>query len=152
MHINIHTRIHIHIHRHMRIRIHIHVHMRIHIHMHIHMVFSNFDTCTHAHIIKACTHVHTYTHIHTLLTHTHHHHHRNTCRFVNQTNVLNYRGPSEHLNQLWWDDPATFTRKYNYVKGRGVRALGMWTADSVGDDPNVVAGMWSVIPGKNGLD
>ena len=60
--------------------------------------------------------------------------------------VVNYYNASGGRNQLWWDDPITYAKKYAKVKDSGLRGLGMWTADSVGSDERIVAGMWDAIP------
>ena len=48
--------------------------------------------------------------------------------------------------QVWYDDPETLATKYAAIKARGVRAVGMWTADSAGSDAEVAAAMWASVP------
>ena len=60
--------------------------------------------------------------------------------------MVNYRNASGGQHQLWYDDPATYAKKYEKVKSSGLRGLGMWTADSAGSDERIVAGMWGAIP------
>ena len=47
---------------------------------------------------------------------------------------------------MWYDDPETLALKYQAALGGGVAALGVWTADSAGDEPNTTAPMWAAIP------
>ena len=60
--------------------------------------------------------------------------------------MVNYHNATGGKNQLWWDDPHTFAKKYAKVKASGLRGLGMWTADSAGGDPITAQSMWDVVP------
>ena len=63
------------------------------------------------------------------------------------TKYFNYKGgDGQGTEQVWYDDAQTLAVKYSAAKGAGIRGLGMWTADSAGDDPNDVASMWNAIP------
>ena len=42
------------------------------------------------------------------------------------TNVLNYHNASGGLNQLWYDDPATYEKKYKHTKAAGLKGIGFW--------------------------
>lgn len=74
--------------------------------------------------------------------------------YVNQTtltNVMNYKNATGGLSQLWWEDPTTLKHKYDKVKSKGLRALGMWTADSAGMDKSKTQAMWDALPAPKTL-
>ena len=50
------------------------------------------------------------------------------------------------MSQLWYDNPATYKKKYDKAKAKGLRALGMWTADSAGMDKTKTQPMWDALP------
>ena len=62
------------------------------------------------------------------------------------TKVVNYKNASGAVHQLCYDDKDTLAKKYSAVKKAGVRAVGMWTADSAGDEAANAAALWSAVP------
>ena len=58
---------------------------------------------------------------------------------------MNYRNASGTLHQVWFDDPKTLAVKYAALRAAGVAALGMWTADSAGDNASIAAAMWRAL-------
>ena len=72
-----------------------------------------------------------------------------TAEFLNAssaTRVMNYRNGSGAPHQVWFDDPETLAVKYAALRAAGVAALGMWTADSAGDNASAAAAMWRALP------
>jgi hypothetical protein len=45
-----------------------------------------------------------------------------------------------------YNSPEKYALKYKAIKARGVRALGMWTADSARGDATVAAAPWAALP------
>ena len=66
------------------------------------------------------------------------------------TKVLNYKKDPKNTTgtvyQLWYDDPETLARKYSAIKGAGVAAVGMWTADNAGSNVLTAESMWEAVP------
>jgi spore germination protein YaaH len=56
------------------------------------------------------------------------------------------KNASGTLHQLWYDDPATLAQKYKAIKGAGLAAVGMWTADSAGSNALTAGSMWESVP------
>ena len=62
------------------------------------------------------------------------------------TKVLNYRNGTGAEHQLWYDDAETLRLKYAAIKAAGVNAVGMWTADSAGNNASIARALWDAMP------
>ena len=64
------------------------------------------------------------------------------------TPYFNWVDGESVMHQLWYDSPDSMRRKYAFAKDAGVRAVGMWGADSLRLNRSLAASMWASVPGE----
>lgn len=72
---------------------------------------------------------------------------------IAQSPFFNYKDPSSHQQyQIWYDDPASLTLKYNSAVTLDLRGVGVWNTESLDydssnpDQVKAVHDMWAALP------
>ena len=68
---------------------------------------------------------------------------------ISMTRHVIWKNASGDSHDLWYDDPQTLAAKYAAAKSAGMRAVGMWTPDSVRWNKSAATAMWAAIPAPN---
>ena len=68
---------------------------------------------------------------------------------ISMTRHVIWKNASGDSHDLWYDDPQTLAAKYAAAKSAGMRAVGMWTPDSVRWNKSAATAMWGALPAPN---
>ena len=60
--------------------------------------------------------------------------------------AVDYNKSSAEYHQIWYDDPTSLAKKYEWTASEKLRGVGMWVPSTTLYDREVARAMWAAVP------